>query len=104
VSCLITVSSQRFLVSLMAAKAKANPVLWAQTELPKPKTSEALGELLIDSVRSGSEVRVRDALQKGADINYMCQAPTHVSGFILVLALFRLSFSFFLFSFVFFFF
>jgi hypothetical protein len=62
----------------MAAK-KENPVLWSQKEHAKPKPSEPLGELLIDAVRSGNEIRVRDALQKGADINYMCQAPTHVS-------------------------
>ncbi len=39
--------------------------------------TETAGELLIDAVRSGQEIRVRDALQKGADVNYMCQAPTH---------------------------
>lgn len=60
----------------------------------RPPGYDALGEFLIEAVRSGVEVRtgpacvraapltfgqvrVRDALVKGANINYKCQAPTH---------------------------
>jgi hypothetical protein len=38
---------------------------------------DAPSELLIDAVRSRQEIRVRDALQKGANVDYVCQAPTH---------------------------
>ncbi len=87
----------------MAAKSKGNEVLWAQRDTSKPArygsafvffafrpasrsptlfftcdaSKDAANELLIDAVRSGQEVRVRDALQKGADIDAVVQCPTH---------------------------
>ena len=71
----------KHIVGLMAGK---NKLLWAHTNHPKPSTYDPLGvytrrkkkllslilfffsgELLIEAVRSGQEVRVRDALIKG---------------------------------------
>ncbi len=53
----------------MAAHNK-NPLLWPHTQHAQAAPNNALGELLVDAVRSGVEVRVRDALVKGADVNY----------------------------------
>merc|ERR1711991_537825 len=61
----------------MATTAKSrNPVLWAQKDHPKPAGFDANGENLIAAVRTGQPERVREALMKGAPIDYVCQAPT----------------------------
>merc|ERR1711916_89082 len=60
----------------MSAKTQ-NPVLWSQKDHPKPDGFNANGEVLIEAVRSGDEQKVREALIKGAPIDYMCQAPTN---------------------------
>merc|ERR1711916_309917 len=60
----------------MSAKTQ-NPVLWSQKDHPKPDGFNANGEVLIEAVRSGDEQKVREALIKGAPIDYVCQAPTN---------------------------